>query len=67
MSDLDNESTPKAGPLAGMPPLTFKALKILDHGWGAGWSIRPSPTRRAWKDQHPHAYKRLPLVAANLW
>lgn len=64
-SDPDLSTTPS--PAAAPAPLTFKALRILEHGWGEGWSLRPSPSRRFWMDAHPHAYKCLPMVAANLW
>jgi hypothetical protein len=29
--------------------------------------LRPSPARRHWMDESPHAYKCLPLVIANQW
>ena len=48
-------------------PLEFKALRIFPHGWAAGWKLRPSPPRRHWMDELPHAYKCLPLVIANQW
>ena len=48
-------------------PFTLKALRILAHGWGEGWQLRPSPPRRAWMDAKPHAYQCLPLVMANQW
>jgi hypothetical protein len=48
-------------------PLEFKALRLLDHGWGEGWALRPSPSRRAWMSEHPTAYQCLPMVVANQW
>ncbi len=48
-------------------PFAFKALRILEDGWGEGWALRPSPTRRAWMDEYPRAYQCLPMVAANQW
>ncbi len=50
-----------------LPRLEFKALRLLPWGWGEGWQLRPSPPRRHWMDQSPHAYKCLPLVIANQW
>ncbi len=47
--------------------LEFKALRLLPWGWGEGWQLRPSPARRHWMDESPHAYKCLPLVIANQW
>jgi hypothetical protein len=48
-------------------PLGIKALRILNHGWGEGWGLRPSPVRRAWMTEHPTAYQCLPMVVANQW
>jgi Family of unknown function (DUF6065) len=50
-----------------LPLLEFKALRLVSQGWGAGWQLRPSPPRRHWMDEQPHAYKCLPLVMANQW
>jgi hypothetical protein len=50
-----------------LPPVDFKALRLIPHGWGEGWQLRPSPARRHWMDELPHAYKCLPLVVANQW
>jgi Family of unknown function (DUF6065) len=50
-----------------LPHLDFKALRLVPHGWGEGWGLRPSPSRRAWMDDHEHAYHCLPLVIANQW
>ena len=54
-------------PTSTLPPLEFKALRLLDWGWGEAWQLRPSPVRRHWMDKLPHAYKCLPLVIANQW
>lgn len=54
-------------PEAELPPFELRALRLLDHGWGEGWELRPSPLRRAWMDAAPHAYHCLPLVVANQW
>jgi hypothetical protein len=71
----DEESTNAASPVAqraagqALPdaPVILKALRLSYEGWGAGWAVgRPSP-RRAWMDEHPHAYACLPLVVANQW
>src|SRR4051812_19074911 len=48
-------------------PFTLKALRLLEHGWGAGWELRPSPVRRQWMSEHPGAYQCLPMVVANQW
>ena len=50
-----------------LPPLEFKALRLLPFGWGEGWQLRPSPPRRHWMDELPQSYKCLPLVMANQW
>jgi hypothetical protein len=50
-----------------LPPLEFKALRLIPFGWGEGWQLRPSPPRRHWMDELPQAYKCLPLVLANQW
>ena len=60
-----SEPPPAAEPV--LPRLEFKALRLLPWGWGEGWQLRPSPPRRHWMDQSPHAYKCLPLVIANQW
>lgn len=49
------------------PPLEFKALRLVPHGWGEGWGLRPSPARRNWMNELTHAYHCLPLVIANQW
>jgi hypothetical protein len=67
MMQPDQDQSAALRPDMTTAPLTFKALRILDHGWGEGWSIRPSPSRRFWMDDQPHAYKCLPMVAANQW
>ena len=56
---------PEPGP--AFPRLEFKALRLIPSGWGEGWQLRPSPPRRHWMDELPHAYKCLPLVIANQW
>jgi hypothetical protein len=50
-----------------LPRLEFQALRLIPHGWGEGWTLRPAPPRRAWMDQATHAYQCLPLVMANQW
>jgi hypothetical protein len=50
-----------------LPRLDFKALRLIPYGWGEGWGLRPSPSRRAWMDDAGHAYHCLPLVIANQW
>ena len=50
-----------------LPHVDFKALRLLPYGWGEGWELRPSPARRQWMDELPHAYKCLPLIVANQW
>jgi hypothetical protein len=66
-----NESTTPGGaslPCRSLAHLEFKALRLVDdEGWGAGWSLRPSPQRRQWMNENPHAYHCLPLVIANQW
>jgi Family of unknown function (DUF6065) len=56
---------PAPGP--ALPRVEFKALRLIPSGWGEGWQLRPSPPRRHWMDELPHAYKCLPLVIANQW
>ena len=65
---------PDSGPSAAhgsqaitLPLIEFKALRLLPFGWGEGWQLRPSPPRRHWMDELPHAYKCLPLLLANQW
>jgi Family of unknown function (DUF6065) len=50
-----------------LPVMDFKALRLVPYGWGERWQLRPSPPRRHWMDELPHAYKCLPLVIANQW
>jgi Family of unknown function (DUF6065) len=50
-----------------LPLVEFKALRLVPFGWGEGWQLRPSPPRRHWMDELPHAYKCLPLLLANQW
>ena len=54
-------------PVESLPRVDFKALRLIPYGWGEGWQLRPSPLRRHWMDELPHAYKCLPLVVANQW
>jgi hypothetical protein len=61
-----DESNSKSHGLT-LPLVEFRALRLFPSGWGAGWQLRPSPPRRHWMDEHPHAYKCLPLVIANQW
>ena len=58
---------PGAGASPPVPPFELKALRLLEHGWGEGWELRPSPPRRAWMTEHPTAYQCLPMVVANQW
>lgn len=70
MTQSDRNPTPPPAPdaePAAPPPILLKAMRLLEHGWGEGWSIRPSPVRRFWMDDNPHAYKCLPMTAANQW
>ncbi len=52
---------------AGPKPLHFQALRLLEHGWGEGWSLRPGPPRRNWMTEEPTTYQCLPMVVANQW
>jgi hypothetical protein len=54
------------GPLPS-PRFALQALRLLDHGWGEGWGLRPSPVRRHWMSEQPDAYQCLPMVVANQW
>jgi len=64
----DNEHpSAETGPSINIPHVDFKALRLIPHGWGEGWQLRPAPARRHWMDELPHAYKCLPLVVANQW
>jgi Family of unknown function (DUF6065) len=64
-SEGGDETMPSPDP--ALAHLEFKALRLIPWGWGEGWQLRPSPARRHWMDQSPHAYKCLPLVIANQW
>jgi hypothetical protein len=70
-SALQKETDPvrpgPSPPVPALPRLEFKALRLIPGGWGEGWQSRPSPPRRHWMDESPHAYKCLPLVIANQW
>jgi len=50
-----------------LPRFELRALRLTDDGWGAGWELRPSPSRRHWMGQRPNAYHCLPMVMANAW
>ena len=74
----DSQASPPPGTEAGPEPragghlpsaaVECKALRLVaPEGWGAGWAIRPSPQRRQWMNENPHAYHCLPLVIANQW
>jgi hypothetical protein len=64
----DTVPAAEATPAAILAPLEFKALRVVaPAGWGAGWALRPSPQRRQWMNENPHAYHCLPLVIANQW
>jgi hypothetical protein len=69
--DADPHAPPGAEPSSSssinLPALSFKALRLIPHGWGEGWQLRPSPPRRQWMDEITHSYKCLPLVIANQW
>ncbi len=61
-------ATQDPGSTAGtIPPLELKALRLLPHGWGEGWALRPSPAKRNWMNELTHAYHCLPMVIANQW
>src|SRR5579885_1644744 len=65
---LEDSRTPGLGTEAlELPRLEFQALRLIPYGWGEGWGLRPSPSRRAWMDDAGHAYHCLPLVIANQW
>ena len=65
VKDVDAKASQSPG--VKLPPLEFKALRLLPDGWAEGWQLRPSPARRHWMDQSKHAYHCLPLVMANQW
>lgn len=50
-----------------LPPLELKALRVLAHGWGSNWKLRPAPVKRSWMEELPSAYLCLPMVVANQW
>ena len=60
-------AAPSSSSSINLPPLEFKALRLIPYGWGEGWELRPSPARRLWMDELPPAYQCLPLVIANQW
>src|SRR5689334_5972908 len=60
VAELERQQAEGRGPggapvLAG--PFTLRALRLLDHGWGAGWGLRPAPVRRQWMSEHPGSYQ----------
>jgi hypothetical protein len=61
---LSGEGEPSTSPAL---PVEFKALRLLDDGWGEGWALRPSPAKRAWMSEYPTAYQCLPMTVANQW
>jgi hypothetical protein len=51
-----------------VPAVELKAMRVVaPAGWGGGWALRPSPPKRQWMNENPHAYHCLPLVIANQW
>ena len=64
---VDAEAPTSAPAPLHLPPLEFKALRLIPFGWGEGWGLRPSPSRRHWMDEQGHSYHCLPLVIANQW
>ncbi len=67
IADLEWRLAAAEGRATGPEPLHFQALRILEHGWGEGWSLRPGPARRAWMTEEPTTYQCLPMVVANQW
>lgn len=70
VAELERElAASQAGGQPSMPaaPLKVKALRLLVHGWGEGWALRPAPVRRQWMSEHPTAYQCLPMTVANQW
>jgi Family of unknown function (DUF6065) len=66
-STSDPAPPAESGSSLELPRLEFKALRLMPYGWGEGWGLRPSPSRRHWMDEEEHAYHCLPLVMANQW
>ena len=66
-STPDGVAEPPSPSSFELPRLDFKALRLMPYGWGEGWGLRPSPSRRNWMDEEEHAYHCLPLVMANQW
>ncbi|MCA1686322.1 MAG: DUF6065 family protein, partial [Planctomycetia bacterium] len=67
IAELERRVAGAGGGPASPPPLVVKALRMIGHGWGEGWALRPSPTRRHWMDQARHSYLCLPMVVLNQW
>lgn len=65
--DSETPAGPSPPAALDLPTLDFRALRLFPFGWGADWGLRPSPSRRAWMDEHEHAYHCLPMVIANQW
>ncbi len=64
VAELERELEAARSPTA---PFSLRALRLLEHGWGAGWGLRPALARRIWMDEGPRAYQCLPMVVANQW
>ena len=67
VADLERQLAAVQRSASGPGPLHFQALRLLDHGWGEGWQLRPSPARRHWMSAEPTTYQCLPMVVANQW
>ena len=67
VNELERRLAAAETPVAEGAPLHFQALRLLVHGWGAGWELRPGPARRAWMSANPISYQCLPMVVANQW
>ena len=67
IAELERRLAASEAPLGDTTPLHFQALRLIIHGWGAGWELRPGPPRRAWMSENPHSYQCLPMVVANQW
>ncbi|CAN5912208.1 hypothetical protein BH23PLA1_BH23PLA1_37400 [soil metagenome] len=65
--ELEAQLAERPAPAGSLPPFELRALRLLEHGWGEGWELRPSPARRYWMDDRPHSYHCLPMVVANQW
>jgi hypothetical protein len=67
VAELERQLAEARGGARALPPFALKAMRLLSTGWAEGWGLRPSPARRHWMTENPHAYKCLPLVVANQW